>query len=90
MKLQSRNFIILFFTVLFIFGISNVTEYGRPIDETVETRFALMNIKEYAEVFGFELQSPVFIDLSRISESPDMDHGNAVYYVLFDPPQGGR
>ena len=82
MKMQQRIWTVIFLVALFIFGISNVTEYGRPIDEPVETRFVLMNIIEYSKVFGFELKSPVFANLTRISESPDMDHGNAVYYPI--------
>ena len=43
-----------------------------------------MNIKEYSSIVGFTLKSPVFTGIERISESVELDHGIAAYY-LFTP-----
>ncbi len=43
-----------------------------------------MNIKEYAAVLGVDLHDTSFSGVQRISESVDLDHGIASYY-LFTP-----
>ena len=79
-----KRTVFVFFAVLFIIGISNIADYGRPIDESVENDILLSNIKEYGLVFGRAVQGQAFEGITRISNSIEMDHGVAGYY-LFSP-----
>ena len=79
-----KRTVFVFFAVLFIIGISNTADYGRPIDESVENDILLSNIKEYGLVFGRAVQGEAFEGIARISNSIEKDHGIAGYY-LFSP-----
>ncbi len=78
----AKRWCIIFFALLFAFGISNTGDYGRPIDEKPEQEILLMNIKEYASIIGIDVKGAAFGGLNRISESVEQDHGIAAYYFF--------
>ena len=77
-----NNKILILFLFLFLFGLSNIGGYGRPIDEPPEQEILLMNIKEYSSFAGIYLDSSLFGEIDRISESIEQDHGIAAYYMF--------
>lgn len=77
-----KNGILILFIFLFLFGLSNIGGYGRPIDEPPEQEILLMNIKEYSSIAGIDLDSSLFNGIDRISESIEQDHGIAAYYLF--------
>lgn len=73
-----------FFTILFLYGITNITDYGRPWDEECEVNILRSNLKEYAIAFG-ELQWSNYdenMHIQAISQSIEKDHGEAPYYFF--------
>ena len=81
---KKRIVILLVFVVLFIYGISNTTEYGRPWDEQDEIAILLANVKEYGNhpliqriVNSTWLK---YLKATPIGENIERDHGIAAYY----------
>ena len=81
-KKAFKVFVAVLFVGLFLIGLSNTKDYGRPIDEQMEQKILLMNAKEYASILGIPAQNPVYTGIKRISESIEMDHGIAGYYLF--------
>ena len=85
-KHSGKLLTILFFVILFLFGIHFLPQVNGNFDESTEQNILLSNIKDYAEAFHMEgivdaLQNR---ELSSISIDPNRDHGVAPYY-LFTP-----
>ena len=78
----NRKIVIVILLALFFIGLSNTRDYGRPIDEQMEQKILLMTAKEYASILGISTWNPVYTGIDRISESVEMDHGIAGYYLF--------
>lgn len=76
--------IVTFFTIMFLYGITNITDYGRPWDEGGEINILRQNLKEYALAFGESQWSNYYEDMhiQAISQSVEKDHGESPYYFF--------
>ena len=76
----SKYSVLIVFLILFIIGVSNLTDYGMPIDEKTEQNLLLSNIKEYSALLGIRMQNPAFKNVTFVSNHGDLDHGIACFY----------
>jgi hypothetical protein len=74
----------LFFAVLTLVGLLTSGDYGLPLDGPSEQVILQENLKEYAvQLFGQDSDAARGYDalgIGRITESIEMDHGQAAYY----------
>ncbi|MBQ3274844.1 glycosyltransferase family 39 protein [Candidatus Saccharibacteria bacterium] len=95
MKKQELNFFqkhrgklltLLFFLILFCFGLHFIPRVNGNFDENTEQNILLSNIKDYAEAFHIDEVASAIHDkqILAISVDPNRDHGIAPYY-LFTP-----
>jgi len=83
---HAKSLIVLFFLLILITGLLTTAQYGHAWDDVGEMNILRMAIKEYAHILPFESdyrQSILSIDLPRMSESQERDHGICIYYPLF-------
>ena len=82
---MQKRLVALFFLFLTLLGLCLGSGYGVPWDEKMEREILKQNIYEYAIIFLGE-DNPTVRDLSinviRISESIDRDHGSALFYPM--------
>lgn len=75
----------LFFLLLALIGLITSFDYGLPCDEPAEQVILQENLKEYAYRFFGEGSEAVryydSIDVQRISQSIEKDHGQSAYYL---------
>ncbi len=83
-KRQSTLWIALFFAVLTLAGLLTAGDYGQPLDGPSEQVILQENLKEYAALLLGEdsgaVQGYDDLGIDRITESIEMDHGQAAYY----------
>lgn len=83
---HARGMIALFFLLILALGFATTASYGHAWDDGGEMNILRMALKEYACILPFESdfqQTLLAMDLPRISESIERDHGICVYYPLF-------
>lgn len=81
-----KRLVALFFVILFSIGFLTLDDYGSAWDDTGEMNILRMALKEYAIVIPISTragQAYIDMDLPRISESIERDHGICAYYPLF-------
>ncbi|MCL1855596.1 MAG: glycosyltransferase family 39 protein, partial [Clostridia bacterium] len=82
---SGRMFVLAFFSVLFLAGLLVSGDYGLPCDEPAEQAILRENLKEYAlQIGGPESEASRYYDglnVRRISESIEKDHGQCAYYL---------
>jgi len=80
-----RALVLAFFIVLFLAGLITCGDYGLPCDEPAEQVILRENMKEYAlQIGGMENEAVRYYDslnIRRISESIERDHGQCAYYM---------
>lgn len=74
------------FFLMTLIGLLVTPNYGMPWDELMEIRTLGTNLREYATVFtgeeGEPKESNTGIVFTDMTENPDIDHGQSVYYPL--------
>ena len=85
-KYGGRLITVLFFVVLFVFGLFFLPNVNGNFDENAEQHILLANIKDYAEAFHVDEVADAIHNkgVLAISVNPNRDHGIAAYY-LFAP-----
>jgi len=83
---KSKLFVAILFILMTLIGLLVTPSYGMPWDELMEIRTLGSSVREYVGLFKGEenepLKSTTGIILTDISENPDIDHGQSVYYPL--------
>lgn len=85
-KKHARLAVALFFLILLLTGLFTIGGYGRAWDDLSEMRILRMALKEYDALLPFDTPYSAYLqgmDLPRISESVERDHGTCMYYPLF-------
>lgn len=75
-----------FFLALLLIGFATCGGYGRAWDDLSEMKILRMAIKEYDALLPFDTPYSAYLealDLPRISQSVERDHGICLYYPLF-------
>ncbi len=85
-KYGGRLITVLFFVMLFVFGLFFLPNVNGNFDENAEQHILLANIKDYAEAFHVDEVADAIHNkgVLAISVNPNRDHGIAAYY-LFAP-----
>lgn len=85
-KNGSRILTVLFFAILFVFGLFFLPNVNGNFDENAEQHILLSNIKDYAEALNVDEVSNAIHNkgILAISVDPNRDHGIAPYY-FFSP-----
>lgn len=82
----AKRFVALFFLMLLIVGFLTVDDYGNAWDDVGEMNILRMALKEYACLIPVSTPTGsryIGMDLPRISQSIERDHGIWAYYPLF-------
>jgi len=86
LKIHARQAVAFFFLAILLIGFVTCSGYGRAWDDLSEMKILRMALKEYDALLPFDtpyssqLQA---LELPRISESVERDHGICLYYPLF-------
>jgi len=82
--LISKSIIVLFFLLIFVFGIFSIRRINGDFDEDIEQNIVLSNIKDYSEAFRIGELTQVLTNkgVNAISLDIERDHGVALYYVF--------
>jgi len=97
---KSKLIVAVLFILMTLAGILATTSYGMPWDERMEIRTLGTSVREYIGLFVGEEKMPyqtsTGIAMADVSDNPDVDHGQSVYYpispILFADlgPDGAR
>lgn len=83
---HARTAVALFFLALLLTGLFTIGGYGRAWDDLSEMKILRMALKEYDSLLPGDTSYSAYLqglDLPRISESVERDHGICMYYPLF-------
>ena len=84
-KNNKKKFIVLFFAILFLFGLFYVKDVGANFDEKTEQYILKMNIYEYVRHYSSDNDIAKYYansGLEPISTNIERDHGIAPYYIF--------
>lgn len=82
-KIINNKYIILFFAILFLLNVPNISKTFGNWDLNLEQNIVLSNIKQYSQMLKINeiVKYCDDIDVQYISINDDKDHGVALYYM---------